>query len=83
MCIRDRIRTIEYAPPKNTDKTIQTAFEIDIANVEQIHMISVTKLSKGGVAILLIIVISRKKDKSGRIVRNPFIKIILRENFRR
>ena len=78
-----RIRTIEYAPPKNTDKTIQTAFEIDIANVEQIHMISATKLSKGGVAILLIIVISQKKDKSGRIVRNPFIKIILRENFRR
>ena len=44
-------------------------------------MISVTKLSKGGVAILLIIVISQKKDKSGRIIRNPFIKIILRENF--
>ena len=46
-------------------------------------MISVTKLSKGGVAVLLIIVISQKKDKSGRIIRNPFIKIILRENFRR
>ena len=44
-------------------------------------MISVTKSSKGGAVILLIIVISQKKDKSGRIVRNPFIKIILRENF--
>ena len=44
-------------------------------------MISVTKSSKGGVAILLIIVISQKKDRSGRIARNPFIKIILRENF--
>ena len=74
-------KTIEYAPPKNTDKTIHTAFEIDITNVEQIPMISVTKLSKGGAVTLLIIVISQKKDKSGRIVRNPFIKIILRENF--
>ena len=54
-----------------------------IVNVEQIHMISATKFSKGGVAVFLIIVISQKKDKSGRIVRNPFIKIILRENFRR
>ena len=69
--------------PKNTDKTIQTAFEIDIVNVEQIHMISATRFSKGGVANFLIIAISQKKDKSGRIVRNPFIKIILRENFRR
>ena len=72
---------MEYAPPKNTDKTTQSAFEIDIANVEEIHMISATELSKGGVAVLLIIVISQKKDKSGRIIRNPFIKIILRENF--
>ena len=70
-------------PSKNTDKTIQTAFEFDIANVEQIDMISATKLSKGGAVILLIIVISQEKDKSGRIVRNPFIKIILRENFRK
>ena len=46
-------------------------------------MISATKFRKGGVAIFLIIVISQKKDKRGRIVRNPFIKIILRENFRR
>ena len=44
-------------------------------------MISVTKLSRDRVAILLIIVINQKKDKSGRIIRNPFIKIILRENF--
>jgi len=35
--------------------------------VEQIYMISVTKLSKGRVAILLIIVISPKKDRSGKI----------------
>jgi len=34
-------------------------------------MISATKLSTGGVVILLIIVISQKKDKSGRVVRNP------------
>ena len=71
------------SPQKNTDKTIQTAFEIDIANAEQIRMISATKFSKGGVAIFLIIIISQKKDKSGRLVRNPFIEIILRENFRR
>ena len=69
-------------PPKIPIKLFKLHSK-SIANVEQIHMISATKLSKGGVAILLIIVISQKKDKSGRIVRNPFIKIILRENFRR
>ena len=75
------IKNHRICSPKNTDKTIQTAFEIDIVNVEQIHMISATKFSKGGVAIFLIIIISQKKDKSGRLVRNPFIEIILRENF--
>jgi len=69
-------------PPKIPIKLFKLRSK-SIANVEQIHMISATKFSKGGVAIFLIIVISQKKDKSGRIVRNPFIKIILRENFRR
>jgi len=74
---------MEYAPAKNTDRITQITFETDMANIELIHVISATKLINGGVAILLIIVINQKKDKSGRIVRNPFISTILRENFRR
>lgn len=74
---------MEYAPAKNTDRITQITFETDMANIELIHVISATKLINGGVAILLIIVINQKKDKSGRIVRNPFINTILRENFRR
>ena len=69
-------------PPKIPIKLFKLHLK-SIVNVEQIHMISATKFSKGGVAIFLIIVISQKKDKSGRLVRNPFIEIILRENFRR
>jgi len=74
---------MEYVPAKNTDKIIQIMFEADIANIELIHVTSARKLTNGGVAILLIIVISQKKDKRGRTVKNPFIKTILRENFRR
>jgi hypothetical protein len=50
--------------------------------IEVIQIISESKLIKGGVAILLIIDISQKKEIKGEDPKNPLLKIILRENLR-
>jgi len=73
----------EYAPAIKIDNPIQSIFTKLNLIILIIHTTSAIKLTKGGAAMLLIIVTNHKNETNGDKPRIPFLNKILREKDRR